>query len=87
MDSTDVRWNATRILLALSRNKENVDIISRKILSLIESDNVFIKNLLLRRLSKNVFVTDETKNRAFAICENDSNFVTRMVCKELKPTN
>ena len=87
MDSTDVRWNATRILLALSRNKENVDIISRKILSLIESDNVFIKNLLLRRLSKKVFVTDETKNRAFAICENDSNFVTRMVCKELTPAN
>ena len=87
MDSTDVRWNATRILLALSRNKENVDIISRKILSLIESDNVFIKNLLLRRLSKKVFVTDETKKRAFAICENDSNFVTRMVCKELTPAN
>ena len=85
MDSTDVRWNATRIMLALSRNKENVDIISRKIISLIESDNVFIKNLVLRKLSKNIFVTDETKKRAFAICENDSNFVTRMVCKELKP--
>ena len=84
MDSTDVRWNATRILFALSRNNENTDIINRKILSLIESDNVFIKNLILKKLNKSHFVFDEIKKRVFAICENDSNYVTRMVCQELE---
>ena len=84
MDSTDVRWNATRIMLALSRNKENADIINRKILLLIESDNVFIKNLILRKLNESHSTSDEIKKRVFAICENDSNFVTRMVCRELK---
>jgi len=84
MDSTDVRWNATRIMLALSRNKENEDIINRKILLLIESDNVFIKNLILRKLNESHSTSDEIKKRVFAICENDSNYVTRMVCRELK---
>lgn len=84
MDSTDIRWNATRVLLALSRNKEKADIINRKILSLIESDNVFIKNLILRKLNKSDSISEEYKNRLFDICENDSNFVTRMVCQELK---
>ena len=84
MDSTDVRWNATKILFALSRNKENADIINRKILSLIESDNVFIKNVILRKLNESPSACDEIKKRVFEICENDSNYVTRMVCQELK---
>lgn len=84
MDYTDVRWNATRIILTLSRNKENADIINKKILSLIESDNVFIKNLILRKLNEGNLVSDEIEKQIFAICENDSNFVTRMVCQELK---
>ena len=84
MDYTDVRWNATRIILTLSRNKENADIINKKILSLIESDNVLIKNLILRKLNENNLVSDEIEKQIFAICENDSNFVTRMVCQELK---
>ena len=87
MDSTDVRWNATRIMLALARNKENTDIINRKIISLIESDNVFIKNLILRKLSESNMASEEIKERVFGICENDSNFVTRMVCQELKSEN
>lgn len=84
MDSTDVRWNATRIMFALARNEENADIINRKIISLIESDNVFIKNLILRKLNESNIASEEMKERVFGICENDSNFVTRMVCRELK---
>lgn len=84
MESTDVRWNATRILFTLLRGKENDEIINRKVFSLIESDNVFIKNLILRKIKDNGFVSDEIKKRIFSVCENDSNFVTRMVCQELK---
>lgn len=84
MDFTVVRQNATRIMLALTRNNENDDIIIRKIISLIESDNVYIKNLILRKISDSNLLTKEIRDRVFSICENDCNFVTRMVCREFK---
>ena len=83
MDNTDIRWNATRILISLTKDKENVDIISRKIIALIESDNVYIKNLLLRRINESYTIPDDVKKRAFSICENDPNYVTRLICREL----
>lgn len=82
-DSTDIRWNATRILLTMLKNEDNADIINRKIISLLESDNVYIKNLILRILHKSPIVSEEIKARAFAICENDKNYVTRYLCKKL----
>lgn len=84
MDFTVVRHNATRIMLALTRNNENADIINRKIISLIESDNVYIKNLILIKISDGNLLTKEIRDRVFSICENDCNFVTRSVCSELK---
>lgn len=86
MDSTDIRWNATRILLSLSRNKNNADIINRKIIALIESDNVYIRNLILREVNESHTISKEIKKRIFSICKDDVNYVTRMVCKELNPS-
>lgn len=79
----DIRWNATRILLALLRNPDNQDIINRQIVSLIDTENVYIKNLILQRISETPGITESTRNYAFEVCEHDANYVTRKLCKAL----
>ncbi len=83
-DYLDIRWNATRILVSLLRNPENASVINHQIITLIDSENVYIKNLIMRNIHKNNDVLDSTKNYVFSKCENDTNFVVRMVCEELK---
>lgn len=52
---TDIRWNATRILLTMSRNPENYGIVNHQLVNLIDSDSVYIKNLIiLQRLMRTV---------------------------------
>lgn len=50
-DSTDIRWNTTRILMALLRNPENEGIINHKLVDLIGTDNVYIKNTQTERIT------------------------------------
>lgn len=83
-DYLDIRWNATRILISLLRNPENASLINHQIITLVDSENVYIKNLIMRNIHKNNDVLDATKAYVFSKCENDPNFVVRMVCEELK---
>lgn len=83
MDYLDVRWNATRILFGLLLNPENQDIINRQIVFLIDTDNVYIKNLILRRILKTPGITEDTKKYVLETCKCASNFVTRMICKDI----
>ena len=80
----DIKWNATRILLASLRNPENQAIINRQIVSLIDTGNVYIKNLILQRISKTFGITKATKDYVLEICENDANYVTRELCKNIR---
>ena len=57
----DIRWNATRILLTLSRNLENYGVINHQLVALIDSNGVYIKNLIMRHLHKINGITDRTK--------------------------
>ena len=82
MDNTEICWSATRVLLSLSKSEENRDVICRRLLSLIESENVYIKNLILRKTSRMNTIPDEMRKRFFEICKNDANYVTRKVCEE-----
>lgn len=84
MSYVDIRWNATRILIALLRNPENQDIINRQIVSLIDTDNVYIKNLILQRISKTTGITESTRNYILEVCKHDTNYVTRTLCKDIK---
>lgn len=84
MSYVDIRWNATRILMALLRNPDNQDIINRQIVSLIDSENVYIKNLILQHIPKTSGITEATRNYAFEACEHDANYVTRKLCKDIK---
>lgn len=80
----DIRWNATRILLAMSRNPENYGIVNHQLVNLIDSNSVYIKNLIMRQLHKINGITDENKEYIISKCKNDANFVVRMVCNEVE---
>ena len=84
MSYVDIRWNATRILMALLRNSDNQDIINRQIVSLIDRENVYIKNLILQRISETPGITEATRNYILEVCEHDANYVTRTLCKDIK---
>ena len=81
---TDIRWNATRILLTMSHNPENCGIVNHQLVNLVDSNSVYIKNLIIRRLHKMDGITDETKEYIISKCRHDANFVVRMVCDEVE---
>ena len=81
---TDIRWNATRILLTMSRNPENCGILNHQLINLIDSNSVYIKNLIIRHLDKMNGITDETRNHIISKCKHDANFIVRMVCDEVE---
>lgn len=80
----DIRWNATRILLTMSRNPENSRIVNHQLMNLIDSNSVYIKNLIMRHLHKMNWITDVTKEYIISKCRHDANFVVRMVCNEVE---
>lgn len=67
----DVRWNATRILLALSRNSENKGIVNHQLVDMIDSDSVYIKNLILRHLHEVSGLSDETQDYIISKCKHE----------------
>lgn len=81
-ENLDIRWNATRILLSLSRNSENYGVINHQLITLIDSNGVHIKNLIMKHLHIIDGITDKTKEYIVSKCKNDANFVVRMVCAE-----
>lgn len=83
-DYINIRRNAARIMMALLRNSNNHDIINREIIALVDTDNVYIKNFILRKISNTYGINNNTKNYVLEVCANDANFVTRMICKEIK---
>ncbi len=80
-DDLSIRYNATIILLNLLSNKDNISMINRKILSLIDNDNMYIKKLILERLKETEGLFESTKKYVIQKCENDENFFVREVCR------
>ena len=80
----NIRWNATRILLTMSRNPENCGIVNHQLVDLIDSNSVYIKNLIIRNLDKINGITDRTKEYIISKCRHDANFVVRMICDEVE---
>ena len=72
-----------RILLAVSRNPENSGIVNRQLVSLIDSESVYIKNLIVRNIHKVKGITDSTKEYILSKCSHDPNYVVRMVCSQV----
>lgn len=81
---TDIRWNATRILFTMSRNPDNYGIVNHQLVNLIDSDSVYIKNLIIRHLYTMNGIAYGTKDYIVSKCKQDANFVVRMVCDEVE---
>jgi choline kinase len=86
-ENLQIRWNAVHILLMLTRNTENDGVINHQLIKLIDSDCVYIKNLIMRNLYKTVGITNETKEYIVSKCKHDTNFVVRMVCNKVEKKN
>lgn len=80
----DIRWIATHILLTMSRNPENYGIVNHQLVNLIDSNSVYIKNLIMRHIHKINGIPKETKEYIISKCNQDANFVVRMVCNEVE---
>ena len=83
-DSTDIRWYATKILLALCRSSENKNVVNNQIIQIIDSDNAYIKNLIMRNIYTIDGINEDTKLYVISKCENDANYVVRMICEKEK---
>lgn len=83
-DNMDIKWNATRILFMLIRNPENASLINQKIINLIDTQCVYIKNLILRQLNLHDGIFEKTRKYVFSKCEVDPCFVVRKVCAEIQ---
>lgn len=81
-DNLDIRWLVTRILLALLRNPDNHLLINRQLLTIIDNQNFYIKNLILRNVFDNTGVFTSTRDYIVSKCLNDPNYVVRLVCDE-----
>lgn len=86
-DNTDIRWNATKILLALCRSPENANVVNHQIIRLIDTDNVYIKNLIMRNIYTIGGIEEATRDYVVSKCSNDANYVVRMVCTKEKENN
>lgn len=86
-DNMNIRWTATRILLTLLRNVENQSIINQQLVGIIDSDCYYIKNLILRHIFSTDGITEATRDYILTKCENDANYVVRMVCEEERQKN
>ena len=82
-DSLDIRWNATSILMALSRDHKNQEIVNNQLVRRIDEENAYIKCLIIRNLNKFNGITEETKKYIMSKCQNDAHYVVRMVCEEI----
>ena len=83
-NNTDVRWYATTILLALCRSVENRNVVNNQIIQIIDTDNVYIKNLIMRNIYEIDGINEATKLYVISKCENDANYVVRMICEKEK---
>ena len=83
-DNLDIKYCATKILLLLGRDSDNESIVNQRVISLITNENVYIKNLILRRLYKTKCLLESTQQYVISKCMEDSCAVVRMVCKEIQ---
>ena len=82
-ENLDIRWNATRILLTLSRNPENIGIVNHQLINLIDSDNANIKSLIICQIHNVNGIDSEIKDYIISKCTHDANYMVRMVCNEV----
>lgn len=80
----NTRWNAVQILFLLLRNLENKDVVCNQLVRLMDKDNVYIKNKILKNIHLLKDVDYETYNYVMLKASVDTNYVVRKVVTEVK---
>lgn len=83
----EIRKDATFILLFLLRNPANRKTINRQLVKLVDSDNVYIKNIIIRHLFSDEGILESTKQSVLLKCKDDPNYVVRTVCQQQMKEN
>ena len=80
----DIRWNAVRILFSLLRNRENKNVICNQLVKLMDNDNVYIKNSILRKIYLIEEIDIATYRYIIQKGTVDTNYVVRLVANEVQ---
>jgi len=80
----DIRYIATKILLQFSCKPESESVVNRQIINLVDSECIYIKNLIINHIYTTKGIWDKTRNYVVSKCENDECYIVRMVCAEQK---
>ena len=78
-----VRWYAVRILFELLRNSNNKNIVCNQLVRLMDTDNVYIKNFILRRVYRLKDIDVDTYDYIIQKATLDTNFVVRKVVEDI----
>jgi len=88
VDTTlDIRWHAVLILFSLLRNDENKSIICNQLVKLMDNDNVYIKNRILRKIHLLKNIDTDTYKYIIQKGNVDTNYVVRLVANEISNEN
>lgn len=80
----NIRWNAVQILFLLLRNIENKNVVCNQLVKLMDSDNFYIKNKILRNIHLLKDIDFETFKYIIQKASVDTNYVVRKVVKEVQ---
>lgn len=80
----DIRWNAVQILFLLLRNIDNKNVVCNQLVKLMDTDNVYIKNKILRNVHLLKDVDFETLKYIIEKASVDTNYVVRKVVNEVQ---
>jgi hypothetical protein len=78
------RWNAVQLLFLLLRDIENKDVVCNQLVKLMDTDNVYIKNRILRNIHLLLNVDNETYKYVIQKASVDTNYVVRKVASEVR---
>lgn len=79
----DIRWNTVQILFLLLRNPANKNIVCNQLVKFMDTDNVYIKNKILRDIHILKDIDFETYKYIIQKASIDTNYVTRKVAREV----
>ncbi len=75
-ENLEIRWNACKILFALSKRMGETDLIEQKIQDLMECECVYIKILILNNLD-HISIDEESHGRLLSKAMDDTNYLVR----------
>lgn len=80
----DIRWNAVQILFLLLQNIENKNVVCNQLVKLMDIDNFYIKNNILRNIYLLKDVDFETYKYIIQKASVDTNYVVRKIANEVQ---